>query len=606
MTAHAPTSDFARIKAENDTLYAVINTVSSSLNLDRVLDGVVEIATEATACHACFVYFVEGDRLVLRAASPMYRFFVGKLGMGLDEGLTGWVARNGTPEFIRDQALADPRMKYMPELEEERFQSMCAVPVASKDGAVIGVIVLHTAAPREFGEEVLNLLVHVASLVAGAIENAKLFADTQRRVDALTGLSRLSQRLAAAVRADELYEAVAEGVRGLLPVDGCHVYRVEADGDELVLAASRPDDADPPRPRLRGTRLLAEVLGSADAEEPPAGAATALWPGLPPGPVLIAPLVVSDEHLGVLCARAGGERPPSAEDARLFRAVANQAAVAIKKAELIERLAAENAVKDLFTALAAGSADVAEAHARTVGFDLGRPHAHAVAVAAPGTEASWAAVAERLELELRATAPSALIEVGHDRLRAILPLGDGADGAERLRDALDPVASGAGATLGLGGPAAAAADGRRGLREAGDAARIDGVLHPAGGAAAYDHLGAYRYLVHLPLDEAPRDRHWQAVERLADYDRRRRSHLVDTLEQYLTERRSVAASARALFIHPNTLRQRLARIEKVSGLTIGDEDLLSLELAVKLVRLQRAAGSPRSSGAPTPGGGDRA
>ena len=48
--------------------------------------------------------------------------------LGLDEGLTGWVARTETPEFIREHALDDPRMKYVPELEEEHFQSMVAVP----------------------------------------------------------------------------------------------------------------------------------------------------------------------------------------------------------------------------------------------------------------------------------------------------------------------------------------------------------------------------------------------------------------------------------------------------------------------------------------------
>ena len=42
----------ARVQRENETLYAVIKTVSSSLDLDRVLEGIVEIATDATGCHA--------------------------------------------------------------------------------------------------------------------------------------------------------------------------------------------------------------------------------------------------------------------------------------------------------------------------------------------------------------------------------------------------------------------------------------------------------------------------------------------------------------------------------------------------------------------------
>ncbi len=52
--------------------------------------------------------------------------------MRLDEGLTGWVARHRTPEFIRESAMDDPRMKYFPLLEEERFQSMVAVPILSR------------------------------------------------------------------------------------------------------------------------------------------------------------------------------------------------------------------------------------------------------------------------------------------------------------------------------------------------------------------------------------------------------------------------------------------------------------------------------------------
>ena len=71
----------------------------------------------------------------------------------------------------------DPRTNYIPELEEDRFQSMAAVPVPSRAGDVIGVIVLHTAAPREFDEGTLKVLAHAAPLVAGAIENAKLYEE---------------------------------------------------------------------------------------------------------------------------------------------------------------------------------------------------------------------------------------------------------------------------------------------------------------------------------------------------------------------------------------------------------------------------------------------
>ena len=66
-----------------------------------------------------------------------------------------------------------------------------------------------------------------------------------------------------------------------------------------------------------------------------------------------------------------------------------------------------------------------------------------------------------------------------------------------------------------------------------------------------------------------------------------------TLERYLAERRSVIESARALYIHPNTLRQRLGRIEELTGMSLDADDLLSLELAIKLARLHgRPAAGP--------------
>ena len=78
--------------------------------------------------------------------------------------------------------------------------------------------------------------------------------------------------------------------------------------------------------------------------------------------LVVAPLAAGDEELGLLCCIARG-RAFDDEDAELLRAVAHQTAVGLKKAELIERLTAENIVKDMFEALAAGSVEAADAKA---------------------------------------------------------------------------------------------------------------------------------------------------------------------------------------------------------------------------------------------------
>src|SRR5438067_8509548 len=82
-------------------LYQVINTVSSTLDLDRVLRGVVDLVTEAIDCHACFLYFVDpaDGSLILRAVSDPYGALVDRLRFEPGEGLAGWVAERDQPVF---------------------------------------------------------------------------------------------------------------------------------------------------------------------------------------------------------------------------------------------------------------------------------------------------------------------------------------------------------------------------------------------------------------------------------------------------------------------------------------------------------------------------
>src|SRR5215218_1275422 len=564
------------------TLRAVITAVSSTLEIDEVLAGVVDIATEATGSHACLIYLVDGDRLVLRAASPVHRPFVGRIEMGFDEGVTGWVARQKEPAFIRDKALDDPRMKYFPELEEERWQSMAAVPVTARSGDVIGVIVLHTAAPHEFSEEVVGLLTHTASLVGGAIENAQLYEEARTRVAALTQLAEVSQRLAAATQHERLHEAATAGARALLDADLCQLFRLEPGGAELRLVASDPPGAPGPRPQ--GGALLLELL----ARGRHGGSSRDVWPDHEGAALLTTPLVASEEQLGLLCALRPRRFGPGDEE--LLRALADQTAMGLERAELIARLTARDRVKDLFDALADGSADSAVLAAAPAGCDLSRPHVFVHgerAASANGGGADWEALSTRLGARLRGRDQSGFFDAGRDGLRAVVLMPDAA-AAERVVELCDAVATAEHVALGVSAPGRGVAESRQALREAARAAQLARTLRAAGGALGYEQLGAYKYLAHLRLEDSPRDRHWTAVEALLAHDRQRRTALLDTLEEFLARRRSVADTARTLYIHPNTLRQRLARIERVTGLKLDTEDLLALELAVKLVRLDDA------------------
>ena len=146
-----PAADGSSAAQEHElrVLYEIIHTVNSTLDLEQVLGAIVRLVNDAIVAHATYIFLSEdrGRRIVLRAASERYAHLSGRVSMAAGEGIAGWVLQNGQPVFIPEKALADPRIKYFPELEEEKYQSLVSVPLIAKGQRVIGVIALHAAGP---------------------------------------------------------------------------------------------------------------------------------------------------------------------------------------------------------------------------------------------------------------------------------------------------------------------------------------------------------------------------------------------------------------------------------------------------------------------------
>jgi putative methionine-R-sulfoxide reductase with GAF domain len=506
--------------------------------------------------HACFVYLVEEkERLVLAAASEPYGNLVSRIALERGEGLAWWAAERKEPAFTQN-ALADPRNKFVPELEEERFQSLLSVPIVGKDGAVIGVISLHTEAPREFTEAEVDFLVSSASLVAGAIENARLYQETRQRVEELEHLTELAESLARAETLDELLPAVVDRSLRLLRADACHLYLLDSGTEDLQLRSSSPRSAEA-RTAIGLQNLGPELTRRGGV------------------PLVAVPLVANDELLGLLRAEGTAE-------VDLARAAANQTAVALKKIELIERLTEKNLIKDFFEQLAGGgSLRDLEGRSARLGCDLDQPHV--VLAAAPPSD--------KLERALAGVAPRSLFDRRDDSLRALLviPASGYARLLERIREVQADV--GRGTSVGLSNACQGVAAFAPGFEEARHALLGTTVLQGQPGVMTYEELGPYKYLLRLPFDAGLRDAHRDAVAEIAEYDRQRNTSLLRTLEEFLRRRGNISATAEALYVHPNTLRQRLRRIGELSGIDLRKDDWLMIEIAVKMVKLEEALGS---------------
>jgi GAF domain-containing protein len=548
-------------RADTRILHEIVSTVSSTLELEAVLAAVVRLLSEGSGVHACFVYLVDeaGERLVLRAASSPYEHCAGVVALERGESLAWWALERGEPAFIRENALGDPRTKYVAELEEERYQSLLAVPLSSREGHPIGVITAHTEAPREFSDAEVGFLVTCASLVAGAIENARLYEETRGRVEELEQLTELAEALAAAERLDELLEAAVTRARRLLDAEACHLYLLDAGSEELERAVSDPRPGSAP-----------ERIGLA-----------ALGPELARGgrsSRLAIPLVADGELLGLLVAEQSAR-------VELGRALASQVAVGVKKSQLIERLAEKNLIKDFFEELAAGRLrGELEGRAARLGCDLTSPHV--VLVAEPATDG--------FERALRGLGEACLVDRRDDSLRAVVRVPPAGfeplvGQLKRLHDDL-----GAPVAVGLSSVCLGEESFVDGFEEARQALLGAAVVAPVPSVVSYEELGAYKYLLKVALDGGVRDRTVDAVQRIADYDAERGSSLLATLEEFLRRRGNISSTADALYVHPNTLRQRLRRIGELAGLDLRRDDWLVVEIAVKMVRLRQALDTARN------------
>ena len=136
-------------------------------------------------------------------------------------------------------------------------------------------------APREFTEAEVDVLVSSASLVAGAIENARLYEETRRRVDELEHLTELGETIARAETLGELLPAVAERARAPAPGEGLPPLPARPGSEELHLRASAP----------RGAAARAEIgLAELGPELARSGRSASV----------AVPLVANDELLGLL------------------------------------------------------------------------------------------------------------------------------------------------------------------------------------------------------------------------------------------------------------------------------------------------------------------
>jgi two-component sensor histidine kinase/putative methionine-R-sulfoxide reductase with GAF domain len=193
-------------------LTETIEAVNSTLDLQEVLELVARKVADAMATDACFVYLYDdrADELVLRATyGTRVEEMTRRPRMRPGEGITGTAAAERAAVMLPAEAHLDPRFKAFPNLPEDEYQSILAVPILLRE-KLEGALNVRTREPRDFTGAEIALLVAIAGQVAQSIEHARLYEAAQRRVVELEALARISEAVSDSLYLEESLEAIVK------------------------------------------------------------------------------------------------------------------------------------------------------------------------------------------------------------------------------------------------------------------------------------------------------------------------------------------------------------------------------------------------------------
>ncbi|MFZ5915446.1 MAG: GAF domain-containing protein [Chloroflexota bacterium] len=182
-------------------LNEVAQTITSTLDLAGVLNLIMSKVVELLDVEAGSLLMLDedGKNLVFRVALGPVREKIEELHLPVGIGIAGSAVKEGRP-LVVNNALSDPRW-YSAFDRDTRFvtRSVLAVPLQVK-GKIIGVIeALNKQDGRPFNQDELLLLTSFASQAAIAIENARLFTQTDQelaeRVAELSTLQEIDRQL---------------------------------------------------------------------------------------------------------------------------------------------------------------------------------------------------------------------------------------------------------------------------------------------------------------------------------------------------------------------------------------------------------------------------
>ena len=335
--------------AEGEALRRIGEAMGQLFDLEEMLRAVAGIAVQITSTDSSQVYLVNDarDSLVLRAVDEHSTpEVVGKLRLKMGEGLTGWVAQHKEAVALGQNAQQDSRFLFVPELKEDKYQSILSVPLVYR-GDVIGVINVRTHKAHEYTQTQVRLLQSIAAQIAGAIENSRQYRKLERRASQLSTLSEVSKTITSDMYLEEILQLIVAATAKTMSFKICSLMLLDEDKQELVIKAVYS------RSREYGKKSTVKVGESVAGLAIREGRTITIYdlkkskeyasPDLARKEGLTSmaavPLLVKNKKVGVLNCYTDRPHHFSEEEISVLTALGNHAAIAIEHAKLMVKSA---------------------------------------------------------------------------------------------------------------------------------------------------------------------------------------------------------------------------------------------------------------------------
>lgn len=546
-------------------LHDTATDLTGILDVEAVLQAIVARTRQLVGSDMAYLSFNDHTtmetyiRMSDGVVTPEYR----SIRMPLGTGVLGSIATGHSPVSVVDY-LAEPGIIHLPEIDAivraEGVRAIMGVPLTVR-GRVLGALLVAERTRRRFHAEEIDLVDSIGKQAAVALDNAQRFAevtDSLARLGAerhqnvlelaaVQALVDLDERLLEVVVRGRGYDALLAAASSALPFD--MVIR-HADGRTLgahAEAASRVR----PGAEVRDAAAWFEALPATvldDIERSTRTAVVTRHAQVVRGrdgtrPYTVAAALAGSETLAtvVVAAELTGEQRPILERLALFCAVrrlfarAAQAAESAQQAEVVDNLMSGRLTdpQAIASHLARFGLDI---HAEVTLAQVELPATDPVAPARAALAGVPALVAEHAGHACVVVQDPSGVDALAQGLGASARIVHATTSPTRTIVATHQLVSFAGGML----------------AELGRWTTMDATSLGAAEAVLAAHRGAVDHVL------AP-------IEPLVAYDRRHRTALVRTAATYLDCDASIAQAATALFVHRNTVAQRLARIADLIG-----------------------------------------